>query len=264
MNKHVTRATGTNASGRVAKSSALPSLRRGNDNIVRANFASKAPRVSTRSLLAEVNYVRESPVNEVDEKTMIASSTFPIKSDKLIELTREFLAANNGCDNPELLSDDFTFAGPVVGPIPKNEFIKAFSSFSITEAFPDMQANFYNFHVDPFEHDRVWFSSRATGTHTGVMAGKFQPTGKKFISPPQMSSCKFNKEGQVTHLTAGYVLDRAEGNTGGLGGVFGILYAIGKPLPFPEAMPWKKSWQYKFFGFLGPFLQKLSSLFKRE
>ena len=113
------------------------------------------------------------------------------------------------------------------------------------------------------------------------MAGKFQPTGKKFISPPQMSSCKFNATGQVTHLTAGYILDRAEGNTGGLGGVFGILYAIGKPLvsqtskvkwsvcneetnslsfirsfirslpqPFPEAMPWKKSWQYKFFCFL--------------
>lgn len=85
---------------------------------------------------------------------MIASSTFAIKSDKLIELTREFLAANNGCDKPELLSDDFTFAGPVVGPIPKDEFIKAFSSFSITEAFPDMKPNFYNFHVDPFEHDR--------------------------------------------------------------------------------------------------------------
>jgi hypothetical protein len=263
MNKHATRTTGAKATGRVAKVSAAPTLRRG--NIVRKNVAAaRAPSVSTRSILTEVNYVRESPVNEVDEESMIASSTFAIKSDKLIELTREFLAANNGCDKPELLSDDFTFAGPVVGPIPKDEFIKAFSSFSITEAFPDMKPNFYNFHVDPFEHDRVWFSSRATGTHTGVMAGKFEPTGKKFISPPQMSSCKFNATGQVTHLTAGYILDRAEGNTGGLGGVFGILYAIGKPLPFPEAKPWKKSWQYKFFGFLGSFMQKLSGMFKKE
>lgn len=37
------------------------------------------------------------------------------------------------------------------------------------------------------------------------------------------------------------VMDRRIGNTGGLGGIYGILYAIGKPLPFPEARPWKMS-----------------------
>ena len=36
----------------------------------------------------------------------------------------------------------------------------------------------------------------------------------------------------------GYVMDRRQGNTGGLGGLLGPFYAIGKPLPFPEAQPY--------------------------
>ena len=42
-------------------------------------------------------------------------------------------------------------------------------------------------------------------------------------------------------------MDKQLGNTGGLGAVFGILYAIGYPLPFPEAQPWTSSWQYTAF-----------------
>ena len=45
----------------------------------------------------------------------------------------------------------------------------------------------------------------------------------------------------------GYVMDKQLGNTGGLGGVYGILYAIGYGLPFPEAQPWQKSVQYDLF-----------------
>ena len=51
-------------------------------------------------------------------------------------------------------------------------------------------------------------------------------------------------------------MDRELGNTGGLGGIFGMLYAIGKSLPFPEAQPWKKSLKYKAFSFFGNLAQK--------
>merc|ERR1712193_568223 len=137
--------------------------------------------------------------------------------------------------------------------------------FQITEAFPDMKANAYNFHVDPFELNRVWFCTRAVGTHTGTLMGTIQPTNKKVYSPPQMSSVTFNEKGQATHLTAGYVLDRAVGNTEGLGGEFGILHAIGKsPFKFPEGRPWKPSWQYRFFMFLGSFMQKFSKFFSKD
>ena len=37
----------------------------------------------------------------------------------------------------------------------------------------------------------------------------------------------FNDNGECTQLTVGYVMDKTLGNTGGLGGVYGILYAIG-------------------------------------
>lgn len=54
------------------------------------------------------------------------------------------------------------------------------------------------------------------------------------------------------------VMDKTIGNSGGLGGVFGPLYAIGKGLPFPEAQPWKKSWQFTVFGWIGQIAQKFS------
>ena len=52
-------------------------------------------------------------------------------------------------------------------------------------------------------------------------------------------------------------MDRSVGNTGGLGGIFGPLVAIGKPLPFPEARPYKPSKRYRFFQMLGKVLSKV-------
>jgi len=49
-----------------------------------------------------------------------------------------------------------------------------------------------------------------------------------------MVSLTFNEQGLITKLTGGYVLDRTCGDTGGLGGIFGLLYAFGAPVAFPE------------------------------
>merc|ERR1712216_653066 len=126
--------------------------------------------VSRRAQVLEedVKYVEETTADmfsQVDEKKMLEEKAFPIKPEELVRLTKEFLSLNNGCDKPEILADDFTFAGPVVGPIPKDAFVKAFSSFQVGDAFPDMKANAYNFHVDPFDGNRVWFMSRAVNAH---------------------------------------------------------------------------------------------------
>eukprot|EP00913_Durusdinium_trenchii_P020976 g19710.t1 len=59
-----------------------------------------------------------------------------------------------------------------------------------------------------------------------------------FESPPEACSLRFNEQGQVVEYTAGYVIDRRQGNTGGRGGLLGPLYAIGKGFPFPEAQPY--------------------------
>jgi hypothetical protein len=63
----------------------------------------------------------------------------------------------------------------------------------------------------------------------------------------QALSFTFNEKGLLKLFTGGYVIDRHMGNTGGLGGVFGIMHAIGKTLPFPDAQPVSVSMRYKFF-----------------
>ena len=54
-------------------------------------------------------------------------------------------------------------------------------------------------------------------------------------------------------------MDRTTGNTGGLGGLFGPLYAIGKGLPFPEAQPFKPSKRYRAFMLMGKIASKLAA-----
>lgn len=194
----------------------------------------------------------------VDEEESLAKAGFPIPPEELIMLTKKYLVASQGVDSPEMLAEDFNFVGPVVGPLDKEAYLTAVGGFDLKAAFPDLNPGFHHFRVDPFEGDRIWFTSSATGTDTGGFLGK-KPTGKKFITPPQTCSIKFNTDGKVVLYTIGYVNDRNLGNTGGLGGIFGPAYALGNPLPFREAQPYKPSFRYKFFQKLGAWLQKRSA-----
>ena len=94
-----------------------------------------------------------------------------------------------GSNPDEMLADDFQFVAPIVGPLGKREFLNAFGSFKVKEAFPDLADNSW-FQVDPLEPNRVWFFSRASGTQTGALNfGKpIAPTGKRVESPPQAQS----------------------------------------------------------------------------
>ena len=143
-----------------------------------------------------------------------------------------------------MTAEDFQFVAPVVGPLTRDAFSEAFGSFKLGDAFPDGEPNYYNFHQDPFEPNRIFFVSRFEGTNTGTIAGLLPATNKRVQSPPQMQSCTFNAKGEVTKYTIGYVLDKEVGNTGGLGGAYGIFYAIGYGLPFPEGQPWVPSPPY--------------------
>lgn len=196
----------------------------------------------------------------VDEKAMLAEKGFKIPPAELILLAKKFLVSRGGFGaDPDLLSEDFNFIAPVVGPLSKDAFTKAIGSVDIKKAFPDFNAEFHNFQVDPFEGNRVWYIARGKGRNTGSFP-PFAPgvsgTGKYVVNPPQACSLTFNEEGLVTKYTIGYVMDRDVGNTGGLGGLYGILYAIGTPLPFPEAQPWQKSPQYALFQAVGDLVSR--------
>ena len=85
--------------------------------------------------------------------------------------------------------------------------------------------------------------------HEGTLRfGKveYPPTHKKVVHTPQVFSFSFDNEGRVYKFTGGYPVDRTVGNAGGLGGLFGIVHAIGAELPLgPESKPWKPSLEWE-------------------
>eukprot|EP00421_Protoceratium_reticulatum_P073444 CAMPEP_0168416250 /NCGR_PEP_ID=MMETSP0228-20121227/30646_1 /TAXON_ID=133427 /ORGANISM="Protoceratium reticulatum, Strain CCCM 535 (=CCMP 1889)" /LENGTH=292 /DNA_ID=CAMNT_0008430075 /DNA_START=73 /DNA_END=951 /DNA_ORIENTATION=- len=216
---------------------------------------------------------------ELDVEATMRQSTFPIAPEKLIQKAKEVMATEFGTapgEDGSCLAEDFQFVAPIVGPLSKNEFRAAFGSFKLRDAVPDLSDNSW-FQVDPLEPNRVWFFSRSTGTQTGPMnfGGQQIPASNaKILMPPQAQSMLFNEEGKCYTLTVGYCMDKRIGNTEGLGGVFGILKAIGKPLPFPEGQRlYTPSMRYEAFeriakaaegcGF-GPQAQMQAQLMKKK
>jgi len=197
------------------------------------------------------------------EEIMLSRSDFPIQPADLVERCKTVIRHNFGAEKPELLSGDFQFIFPVVGPLPKAEFLEAFSSFKIEEALTGSN-NYFGFNVDPMEPNRVWYFSRGLLTHSGVLqfgAMKMKPSGTSVIATPQVQSMSFNGEGECYKLTGGYSVDRTVGNAGGLGGVFGLIHAIGGSLPFPEGKPWKPSLRWEAFSYHFP---SIGNIWKKE
>lgn len=180
-------------------------------------------------------------------KETLNLSEFPYDSETLIDHARLTLLKLWARHDYTVLSEtSFHFLGATLGPMDRVTFIEALDRFDFEAGFPDCTYGVHNLWVDPHRPNRVFFVSSFRGAHKGVGFGDgIKPTGKFVRSPPQVSSMTFDEEGKVTRLTSGYVIDRAEGNTGGLGAVLGMLYAIGKPLPVPEGHPFQPSWQMK-------------------
>jgi len=179
------------------------------------------------------------------------NDTFIGDEAKMIELAKRLISNEFGGDNPDLLSEDFQFVFPVVGPLTKEQFIRAFTDFKLRDAFPTSSGNFYNFKVDPLEPNRVWFLGRGSFTHLGDFVLGFQTfpgTGKRISLAPQCCSASFDEHGKCYKFTGGYVVDRSVGDTSGLGGIFGILTGLDLvSLPFPEGRPWKPSMMWEAF-----------------
>jgi len=194
-----------------------------------------------------------------DEEAARTYGSFPIAPADLIERAQQWLLKDAGLKDPSMFADDFEFSGPFVGPLTQSEYVAAAETFALGEAFPDLNPRFCMFHCDPLEPGRVWFFSRGRGTFTGPLRGR-EPNNKGFELPPEAISLTFRPDGTVRRFTVGAVVDRTQGNTGGLGGVFGILYAVGRPLPFREARPWRKSLAYRIFELKALLKRRLSRL----
>lgn len=173
------------------------------------------------------------------------------RSAQLIDKAKDFIynaSAFYGPANPDYYSEEFVFRGPFIGPLNKKDYLFTLDvSFQIYKAFPDISPNCWGFSIDPEDPNRVWFMVRNTGTFQNditLIRGlpSVKATGKKIRGPPETFSITFDDDIKVKALTVGYVADRFEGNTGGLGAAFGIFKAIGVPLPAGDSL------LYNFLG----------------
>lgn len=159
-------------------------------------------------------------------------------------------------DGGACLADNFEFCAAVVGPINKVEYLNALGTFRLQDAF-DIAPQFFGFSVDPLQPNRVWFFNRVTATHSlGPFMG-VEPSGKEILYPPQVHHLDFDESGQIVEYGF-YTADRRQGNTGGLGGAFGFMYGVGKPLPIPECRPYRQSWQFRLLTRFGNIAQRFN------
>jgi len=198
---------------------------------------------------------------EVDYDRLFDESNFPIKPVDLVNRAKEVLGSQIGIgtkDGGNCLDDDFEFCAAVVGPIKKDAYLAALGNFQLEDSFEIMQ-NFFGFTVDPLQPNRVHFFSRQTATFNGQPFLGKESDGRLLKLPPQALHLDFNEEGKVKEFGF-YTVDRRQGNTGGLGGAFGYMYGIGRPLPIPECQPYKPSLRFRFLSLIG----SIGRRFKRK
>jgi hypothetical protein len=193
---------------------------------------------------------------DINEKAYLSRSTFPIKPDTLVALAKDavFTRGLGMNDNGKCIADDFVFRGAHVETT-RADFLRALQSFNLGESFRVKQ-QFFGWIVDPIQPNRVWFMNRQEAEQIKEFYGAM--LGQKLILPPECLHVDFNEYGQVKEFGF-YTVDRAQGNTGGLGGAFGYFYGVGKPLPFPEARPYKMSKRRRLFEFVGKVLSKIQT-----
>ncbi|KAL3149571.1 hypothetical protein ABBQ32_002347 [Trebouxia sp. C0010 RCD-2024] len=166
--------------------------------------------------------------------------SFLIGEEKLISMAKHVFETSSGQKDASVLSDDFRFEFPIIS-LSRKDYLNVTGTFNLNEAFPNLDPHPYHWRVDPYEPNRVWFTTRVTATHDGPL--KFfkttlKPTHKQVYGAPECLSYTFNEEGKVTSFTGGYIMDRRVGNTKKMGALFGILAAIGGPIPEPETIPY--------------------------
>jgi len=214
-----------------------------------------SPTDQTEALKPLATSTDEPKFEDIDIEAAFTASTFPIKPDDLIAKAKDFFFEKKaGTADQSILDDSFVFRAAVV-ETNREDFIKALESFKLEDSF-DIRSSYFGWTVDPTQHNRVYVFNRQKGTLIAPFMGA-QPTGKVLELPPQCFHVDFTEGGLVKEFGF-YTVDRAQGNTGGLGGVFGYFYGVGRPLPFPEGKPYRKSFRRRMVESLANFLSKFS------
>lgn len=187
---------------------------------------------------------------ELDTEKLLAKNSFPIKPAALVTRCKEVLdkAFTKGFHGlaAEDMAEDFVavfHVGPSSGQLVfnKEEYLEAVNLMRVRDAFPDFSPNLCNFVVDSVLTNRIWMHAYPRGVHSGKETPLFgKATNVSVCLPPSALSLTFNTNGAVVCFSAS-VLDITQGTTDGLAFGYGLLWAIGRPLPYPEARPYKES-----------------------
>lgn len=219
--------------------------------------------INTRTVASSIASVADASTtlnSEVATLPETPKTPFTIPPEDLIKLAKQAFDTNTGIDDDSVLSADFRFEFPIVS-LDRAAYLKAVRGFQLKSAIPDLQPNAYDWRVDAYEPNRVWFTIRTTGTHTGSLYfgnNEYKATGNAIRGAPECCSYVFDEEGKVKTFTGGVVMDRRVGNTNGMGALFGILSAIGVKVPKPGSIGFAiavavnnfVTWIRSFFSFL--------------
>ena len=124
--------------------------------------------------------------------------------------------------------DEFVFRAPSIGPLCKRDYMQTMTALNTYNGYPDLAPNAFGHAIDPANPLKCIFWTRATGTFSkpwnpfgkrldGIPFATIQPNNRVAKLPTECYSITFTPEGKAKELTAGYVVNRFEGNTKGLG-----------------------------------------------
>jgi hypothetical protein len=196
---------------------------------------------------------------DLNVEECLAGSDFPIRPAQLIDLCKSVVIEKGigTKDGGDCLAEDFVFRAQFV-EVDKRGLLAALDSFNLEDSF-DVKQQCFGWTVDPLQPNRVWFLNRQEATQVKAFAGiepKDNKRGTHLVLPPQNLHVDFNADGKVTEFGF-YTVDRAQGNTGGLGGAYGYFYGVGRPLPFPEGKPYAMSFRRRAVEFVASLATKL-------
>lgn len=141
----------------------------------------------------------------------------------------------------DFYSDDYVQTGPDIGPVNKDDYIKALTYYdqqglNFGEAVPDLTADFDGWHLDPHNPWRIWVTARYRGTHRNPAQipgseAKLEPkeTPVEFYNGPEMYSFLWTPSKQIQWMSVGYVGDKYTGDNQGYGGIVGLFIPMGVP-----------------------------------
>lgn len=164
----------------------------------------------------------------------------------------------------DLMSDDFVFTSPTIGPSSKQDFITLmrfyqYNGLDLASAIPDLTVSYEGWHQDPNDPWRIWAIARYTGTHTGTArlpgtALKLSPSKdpsqlKRFTTGPELQSFLWTPSKKLVWQTVGYVGDHYTGSNQGHGSLDGLMVSMGLPPLYLETTESVRSLQNWFSQF---------------